>query len=606
MTAIRGLWRDKRSGIFYIRRKIPEALRPAFACGEFYKITLGTGDQREAEKRFAVANGEYEKKLADFRAALTSADGASLSAEQARTLMDRLLTARSGGGFSVGGTRVAFLLRELDEAVADQSGERTPSAQDMTSEDWVAYRKAVAGSDKDDEFSPETLARIEADHAARHRPSGEAWFAFQRRVSRRRWRPLLSHAVVEIKRELKLPDRPAPAIDEPLADALAELLHTPEIRNQLPVLQSARRKTTNVRARPDMKLSELLSRWKSKRKPSPKAIAAAEKSVEDFISYIGDIGIGEITAEDCFEFRDAVEQMPKAMSRAHRALRFADAHAIYANRLDVVRVAPGTVKKYLGAIQALLGFAFQERFIPANPAAGIKVEGYSKNSDRRPFSKEELKTLFASSLFTRPWSEQHSRSKVSDATLRWLFLMGLCSGGRIEELGQILLTDIKEELGVHYVDVTDHVPESVGEQNRVKTEGSRRVIPLHPALIDLGFIEHVRRLREAGQTRLFVDLKADKLEVKTKEASRRAARIIDKALGEDRRIVFHSFRHSFKDLCRDADLPKDVHDQLTGHSAADVGSGYGLGRAIANLDRHMRRIKLGFIDWAAIEAARHG
>ena len=54
MTAIRGLWRDKRSGIFYIRRKIPEALRPAFACGEFYKVTAAWLElQRSYQKRGA-------------------------------------------------------------------------------------------------------------------------------------------------------------------------------------------------------------------------------------------------------------------------------------------------------------------------------------------------------------------------------------------------------------------------------------------------------------------------------------------------------------------------------------------------------------------------
>lgn len=28
MTKIKGLWQDPRSGIFYLRRKVPEALRP--------------------------------------------------------------------------------------------------------------------------------------------------------------------------------------------------------------------------------------------------------------------------------------------------------------------------------------------------------------------------------------------------------------------------------------------------------------------------------------------------------------------------------------------------------------------------------------------------
>jgi hypothetical protein len=33
MTKIKGLWQDPRSGIYCLRRKVPEALRPMFNCG---------------------------------------------------------------------------------------------------------------------------------------------------------------------------------------------------------------------------------------------------------------------------------------------------------------------------------------------------------------------------------------------------------------------------------------------------------------------------------------------------------------------------------------------------------------------------------------------
>ena len=92
----------------------------------------------------------------------------------------------------------------------------------MSSTEWIAYRKKLAGSDADDEFSPETLARIEAHHASVHRDPGDLWFSFQKRVPHRRWRPLLSFAVAKIKRELKLPEETNRGIDEPLADALAD------------------------------------------------------------------------------------------------------------------------------------------------------------------------------------------------------------------------------------------------------------------------------------------------------------------------------------------------------------------------------------------------
>lgn len=603
MTKIKGLWRDPRSGIYYLRRKVPEALRPMFNCGELYKVTLATGDQREAEKRLAIANGEYEKKLATFRETLTNQGSGVLSLEEARALVERHLTRRSGSGFASGGLDVAFILRELDDAVADLTGERLPTAQSMSPEDWIVYRKRVAGSDTDEELADETIARLEAEVAISHRPTGQLWFDYQQRTSRRRWKPLLTGTVAALKRQIGLPEGAIPGTDEPLADAIAAALVSPEVRDQLPQAKSLRRRPNAKRARPDMKLRELVEEWMASRKPGKKAEAAADKAVEDFTSYIGDIGIGEITADDCFEFRDAVTRMPASMPRANRNLAFVDQHALYGQREDIRRVTPASVKKYLGAVQALLGFAFQERFIPTNVAAGIKVEGYSKVSDRRPFTHDELAKLFAQPLFTKAWSAARSTSAVSDMTLRWLFLLGLFTGGRIEELGQILLADVKREGKVWYIDIDDYIdPANVDQSKRVKTEASIRLLPLHPQLITLGFIERVEALRATGKTKLFSDLTPDTLDVQTKEASRRAGRVIDK-VSVDPRLVFHSFRHTFKDLCRDADIPIDVHDQLSGHAPANAGGRYGFGRAVAKLAQHLEKLQLDMIDWSATETA---
>lgn len=59
---------------------------------------------------------------------------------------------------------------------------------------------------------------------------------------------------------------------------------------------------------------------------------------------------------------------------------------------------------------------------------------------------------------------------------------------------------------------------------------------------------------------------------------------------EDPRKVLHSARHRFKDVCRAAGIAKDVHDALTGHTAGDVGSTYGLGHNLATLREAVDRL----------------
>ena len=69
-------------------------------------------------------------------------------------------------------------------------------------------------------------------------------------------------------------------------------------------------------------------------------------------------------------------------------------------------------------------------------------------------------------------------------------------------------------------------------------------------------------------------------------------RLLRKKAGiTDRRNVFHSFRHSFKRTARDAGIPEEMHDALTGHAGGGgVGKSYGRGVSLKPLIDAMDRI----------------
>jgi hypothetical protein len=39
--------------------------------------------------------------------------------------------------------------------------------------------------------------------------------------------------------------------------------------------------------------------------------------------------------------------------------------------------------------------------------------------------------------------------------------------------------------------------------------------------------------------------------------------------------VFHSFRHTFKEVCRDCDIGKELADAIQGHDDGDSSDSYG-------------------------------
>src|SRR5207248_147749 len=115
-------------------------------------------------------------------------------------------------------------------------------------------------------------------------------------------------------------------------------------------------------------------------------------------------------------------------------------------------------------------------------------------------------------------------------------------GCRMSELAALPLASFREQ-GVHwYFDVTEDV--------KVKNEGSQRVIPLHPDMERLGFLNHVNHLRKAGEAWLFPELDHQHKFGPGHEYSKAFGRWLRDAGFTDPAIVFHSFRHAWKRRAR--------------------------------------------------------
>jgi len=172
--------------------------------------------------------------------------------------------------------------------------------------------------------------------------------------------------------------------------------------------------------------------------------------------------------------------------------------------------------------------------------------------------------IFSSEVFT-----QGARpiGGAGDAAV-WIPLIGLLTGMRLEEIGQLRGQDIRLQDGIWYFDL-DHVPE---ENRWLKNESSRRQIPLHPILVELGFLSKI----EGCSGRIFPLLGSAGSRQLTASWSQWFGRYLRQKIKiNDPRKTFHCFRHTFKDLCRDAGIPKEIHDRITGHASGDVSDGYG-------------------------------
>ncbi len=248
-------------------------------------------------------------------------------------------------------------------------------------------------------------------------------------------------------------------------------------------------------------------------------------------------------------------------------------------------MGPASVAKNLATLRAVLTWAKNEGLIQSNPAEGIKsIAKHKDGEERMPLDAEHLRKIFAVQR------EGTASSKTGLANF-WLPWLALYTGARLQELGQLRVCDVRTEDGVDYLDVKP------GDGRRLKTKNSKRRVPIHPEVLKLcgpagrGFLDYVRAqlpasLRERTSGLLFPELNGD-----TATWSAWWSRHLRKACGiTDRRLVFHSFRHTFKDAAR-AVMPEDQHDVITGHGNGSVGRSYGRGVPLKLLAESMAKVR---------------
>jgi integrase len=270
------------------------------------------------------------------------------------------------------------------------------------------------------------------------------------------------------------------------------------------------------------------------------------------------------------EMRSIADQLKSFCKKSPLQLQRVDV-ARFRDHLGRQRLARGTIAKKIGFVSTLLQAGYDAGLVPSNVARGLRVpKSRVETLVRRSFTTAELERLMACSLYTSRFRPLGGAGEAA----AWLPLIALATGARIEEIAQLRVDDlILDRQYGPLLRITDE-----GEGQRLKTESSRRIIPLHAQLVNAGLLRYVAIVKEAGHDWLFPELVADHDGRRSANFSKWFQRYLrDKnGLGiEDPAIVFHSFRHTFKTFCRAASINEEVSDALTGHAPTSVGRSYG-------------------------------
>lgn len=124
----------------------------------------------------------------------------------------------------------------------------------------------------------------------------------------------------------------------------------------------------------------------------------------------------------------------------------------------------------------------------------------ARSRDGTPFSKGDIEAIFSGYIYQG--LVPIGRTKAYPFWF-WLPLVGYFTGARTNEIAQLDTADIKKVDGHPCFDFCADDPKAP-EAKRIKT-GEARLVPIHPRLIELGFLEYVNIQRRANQKKLFGD-----------------------------------------------------------------------------------------------------
>ncbi len=336
----------------------------------------------------------------------------------------------------------------------------------------------------------------------------------------------------------------------------------------------------------DCNLTTVFDRWAEKKKlekgegrDTLKTISTYRTAVQQFIELTGESDVRRVTRKAVARFLETAAKLPTKGSGIRSLTATQQIEKAKADGLPLI--SKMTLKNKLMAVSAVLSYAQDMGDISENPVAAsglgkrirkAAVNQQSANAQEKFYSAEEISAIFTSPIYSAGgW--RAPRSDFGEAWY-WIPVLMYYTGARLEEIAQLYVGDVDESThGFWYIRILTNADDN-NSGRTVKTPGSRRNVPLHDDVLNRGFAKYFRSIPSDGQ--LFPKLKKDSFGYYGSHFGRGWGNYLRKVVGlQTNAKPSHGFRHTFKALARDANIPEDIHDAITGHADNKVSRDYG-------------------------------
>ncbi|MEZ8207046.1 tyrosine-type recombinase/integrase [Vibrio splendidus] len=280
---------------------------------------------------------------------------------------------------------------------------------------------------------------------------------------------------------------------------------------------------------------------------SKKALERYQARLNLLVDIVKDRPIDSLKRSDALEFKSILVKLPPNLSRnpEYKSKSFVEII-----KLGHKPIGTHTINDTFKVVSGFFDWCVLNEKAQKNSFTKLGVKQETKASEQRlAFTKSDLKKVFSADVF---------QNEPKEAWHKWIPLLGLYTGARLNELCQLYCSDIRLVDGVWCIHFgTDY------EDQKLKTQSAYRTIPIHSNLIKKGFIDYVHQ--QSG--RLFPTLKYLKTDGYSKYPSKWFSVQRDKALTpkERERKTFHSIRHTVATEFKRSGVDYHIAAAILGH-----------------------------------------
>jgi len=336
-----------------------------------------------------------------------------------------------------------------------------------------------------------------------------------------------------------------------------------------------------------------------------------QSAYNDFLFVVADAeqrDISSFTKDDFKEFASALHNhIPRSRTKKqYKDYTYAELKKIELHEDE--KQAINTKKKKMSLIRQVFDVAVNSEDIDLHENLAIpyiikdkqtikgKTARQNKQLKREKLSDENLSKLFSSKIYT----DGKEQTLKFQPEKYWIPILALYTGMRQNEICQLKISDIRQETIssgelVYYFDLNEE------EDKHLKNENAYRCVPIHPKLVELGFIDYYDSVKNK-QNILWGNLRLHPTEDRYNTDYNKSFMVyFRRHVTKDPTQVFHSLRHNVgSQLLNNAvmhKLPKALMNQIMGHAPDkdETSSTYSNGYGIEQLYEGIKTLEYEFL-----------